>query len=459
MFSFLKRRIGAWSAGSTPMPTWERLVGWNYVGVVDELDGSSLFLSRAAPAESVACDLDSKPATALGQIGSYYALARRSSSGNWALLPGGSGWDVPRIDITDRTLTLIRQLPLAVPNLGSATVRGLVWFGDRAVFVSGASGVVPMIEHGDSFREIAGAPPPPSDSRLGSWEAMSATGSMTSPAGTNVLVLNGNGYQELGSGIQLRWHLSADDHRQWGWLPHGTDGFLFLSGRRLYLIDSPDRFPRRIAPGATNIVGMAKGPGDWIVLHLGQNEQDLLGVCFNLATLEYKAVPPDLIGFTAATKHQVRSMSWSEHQGALVFRLHATSVTSIAWESIASSRTISLPCEVDFGTDCIDLLDGERIWAASDSYRDALRRRLTSAIFEDPHQKPHQPPRLPDGGSCEMTIARDGTLVSQAGDPEMVERLGRRRKLPQATWHDGEISFRVVLNRTIAKLWLMKAWS
>jgi hypothetical protein len=145
------------------------------------------------------------------------------------------------------------------------------------VFPPVTTATVPAIRTGDSgpFRRAIGLPVAELISGTFQVEDVKARGSVLPGNGRVVLVWGGNGYSLEGSKAELRYRLDArKSHAEWSYATLGDDGFYYLSDRRLHAVRHPGAAPEPLLPKLTNIMQIANGPGDWIILREGKNTRD-----------------------------------------------------------------------------------------------------------------------------------------------------------------------------------------
>jgi hypothetical protein len=102
-----------------------------------------------------------------------------------------------------------------------------------------------------------------------------AMGSVTLKGGRGFLVWDGKGYSLAGAKPEAVFSLDGKDFiGPTTSAPLGDQGFYYLSESRLYAVGGLGETPKALLPKNTNIRQLAAGPGDWLLLHEGDNARD-----------------------------------------------------------------------------------------------------------------------------------------------------------------------------------------
>jgi hypothetical protein len=167
---------------------------------------------------------------------------------------------------------------------------------------------------GNQFVPAPGLPPVGKFGRGTSDGQVHANGKVALATGADVLVWDGDGYEWTGTKFEKRWELGArNNYFDWSAVPWGADGFFYLSDRRVMYARRGKR-PVRVHPDAENVVMLSPGPGDSVILKLGQNRKSHVARAWFPADGSYISILRGHLGWqlsgatpelywSAATKH------------------------------------------------------------------------------------------------------------------------------------------------------------
>jgi hypothetical protein len=268
-------------------PASDQIELLNRVSDVRAYDGDVLVFSHRNPKQTTFVDVSTWPPLITNRLSDYArAAARDPSTGVWTLKTA-----------TDSHLSPIPFHWMVLPKLSaSEPLQGPLEFekglepnqydsvgivDGRIVLAPTESGprnddIRPAIRGEDGkFHLVSGLPPAePSNKTIGS-RFCKAMGFVRLRDGRDFLIWDGNGYSLSGSKPEMVFHLDAQESTaDWSYAPLGEHGFYYLSGRKLFAVRGPGEKPEALLPKLTNIMQLAAGPGDWLIIHEGDNSRD-----------------------------------------------------------------------------------------------------------------------------------------------------------------------------------------
>jgi hypothetical protein len=292
--------------------------------------GTRLVLSDDAGRRTALFDLESWPPRELARIERYTLAAAQSADGRWALL---TSRERGRYDA--RVLSSSLDPASTVLLGGGETGREIGWLGDRVFVLPGIDGMTPLIERNKTLEAPQELPVPlPCTRHFGA-----ARGAVRLRDGTDILIHDGDGYAMADGTLQRVLDLHVDSsYWPWSCVQSGSDGFYFLSHRRLYEVHRGGK-PVRHLRGLDNIMEISEGPPGWLLLKEGDNRLGEVGKAYCPATSVLLSITRESLGLDV--DDLLDSVYWSPGSESVLLRVKPV-FWALPWRLVASQEPVSL---------------------------------------------------------------------------------------------------------------------
>jgi hypothetical protein len=376
--------------------------------------GTRILLSDQDGRRTALFDLESWPPRELARIERYTLAGARSSDGRWALL---TSRERGRIDarVLSSRLDPASTLLLAGGDAG----REIGWLGERVVVLPGIDGLTPLIERSGRLEAPRELPAPvPCTQHFGA-----ARGAVRVGDGTNILIHDGDGYAVADGTLERVLDLHIDSsYWPWSCVQSGSDGFYFLSNRRLYEVHRGGK-PVRHLLGLDNIMEISEGPPGWLLLREGDNRLGDVGKAYCPATSVLFSLTREPLGLDV--DDLLDSVYWSPGSESVLLRVKPV-FWAVPWRLVTSQEPVSLRKRHDNVS--AEVSSDDPVWTDLPvTYRDGVARRLSTFWT---YQKPHATGDV----SLSFEIAPDGTpgSIDIASTADQLSALAGRKAVAEA---------------------------
>ena len=294
-------------------------------------------LSAAHPDTTVLVDLGHWPPRFHVRPQEFAWRADADRDGRWLLVSRVGPGDHLN-PVRGRVFTDLRKKPeliLQVEDNGTeAKVNDGFLVGGRVVLIPDTSSCQPKTEltawmqEGEEMRPATGLPP--HRVRKGNFgNEWLVRGVARLAGGTEVLVWQGEGYEWKGKRFQQTFPLGlTDPYDKLSPVPVGTDGFFFVSARKLFEVHRGQK-PVRHGPKWKNVMAALPGPDDSLLLKEGGNPDGDIGKLYFPGDKTFIHIEPELLG----DQDLYNFLCWSEGANRIVasdgYNLYAVPVETI----------------------------------------------------------------------------------------------------------------------------------
>ncbi len=326
--------------------------------------GTRVLLSDQDGRKTALFDLESWPPRELARIERYTLAAAQSADGRWALL---TSRERGRFDA--RVLSARLDPGSTVLLAGGDAGREIGWLGDRVVVLPGIDGLTPLVERNRTLEAPPELPAPvPCTQYFGA-----ARGAVRLGDGTDVLIHDGDGYVMADGRLERILDLHVDSSCwPWSCVQAGSDGFYFLSNRRLYEVHRGGK-PVRHLRELDNIMEISEGPPGWLLLKEGDNRLGDVGKAWCPATSVLLSITRESLGLDVDDR--LDSVYWSPGSESVLLRVKPV-FWAMPWRFVTSQEPVSPKQRRDAVR--AEVSSEDPSWADLPvTYRDGVARRLS----------------------------------------------------------------------------------
>ncbi|HVM78078.1 MAG TPA: hypothetical protein VMU06_03620 [Stellaceae bacterium] len=282
----------------------------------DDIAGAgrhTLFLYRAQLYVTVIADLRTWPPRFIEREGEYTVdAAEIPETGAWLLRPSRKTGAadplppapclLPLADAETRLFALPQDPEVAARDFDRLGVVGerMVMFGRDWNLGAGQQMDLAIRERGGAFALARHLPAAATelDEVQRTRRVTYAYGTVRTRDGRSYLIWNGDGYALSPGRAEKVFALSALDPttRGWTFAPHGEGGFYYISKRQLFLAPGPGQAPVALLPKLRNIIQVAEGPNDWVIVHQGGNPSEFIAEIYLPSSEQLIRLDPDELG-------------------------------------------------------------------------------------------------------------------------------------------------------------------
>jgi hypothetical protein len=376
--------------------------------------GTRIVLSDQDGHKTALFDLDGWPPRELARIERYTLAAAQSPDGRWALL---TSRERGRFDA--RVLSSRLDPASTVLLAGGDAGRDIGWLGARVFVLPGIEGLTPLIERDGRLEAPPELPAPvPSTKHFGAER-----GAVRMGDGTDILIHDGDGYAVADGTLERVLDLHVDSsHWRWSCAQSGSDGFFFLSNRRLYEVHRGGK-PIRHLHGLDNIMEISPGPPGWLLLKEGDNKLGDVGKAYCPASSVLFSITHESLGLTV--DDLLDSVYWSPGSESVLLRVKPV-FWAVPWRLLTSQEPVSLKKRHDDVR--AEVSSDDPVWADLPvTYQDGVARRLSTFWT-------YQKPQATGDVSLSFEIAPDGTLgsIDIASAADHLSALAGRKAVAEA---------------------------
>jgi hypothetical protein len=357
---------------TTPVPAVRKHIVPFLTSLATGHSETRILLSYQDGRSTALFDLESWPPRELARIERYTLAAAQSAEGRWALL---TSRERGRFDA--RVLSSSLDPASTVLLAGGDAGREIGWLGDRVFVLPGIDGLTPLIERNRTLEAPPELPAPvPCTQHFGA-----ARGGVRMGDGTDILIHDGDGYAVVNGMLERVLDLHIDSsYWPWSCVRSGSDGFYFLSNRRLYEVHRSGR-PVRHLRGLDNIMEISEGPPGWLLLKEGDNRLGDVGKAYCPATSVLLSITREPLGLDV--DDLLDSVYWSPGSECVLLRVKPV-FWAVPWRLITSQEPVSLKRDDDVHA---EVSSDDPVWADLPvTCRDGVVRRLSTFWT---YQKPH----------------------------------------------------------------------
>jgi hypothetical protein len=376
--------------------------------------GTRIVLSDQDGRKTALFDFESWPPGEVARIERYTLAAAQSSDGRWALLTSRE-----RARFDARILSSRLDPASTVLLSGGDAGREIGWLGARVVVLPGADGLAPLIEREGRLEAPPELPAPvPSTRYFGA-----ARGPLRLGDGSDILIHDGHGYAERDGALERVLDLHVDSsHWPWSYVPSGSDGFYFLSNRRLYEVHRGGK-PVRHLRGFDNIMEISPGPPGWLLLKEGDNTLGDVGKAYCPADSVLLSIAGELLGLTVDDR--LDAVYWSPGAESVLLRVKPV-FWAVPWRLVTSQEPVSLKGRRDAVR--VEVSSRDSTWTdLPETYRDGVARRLSTFWA-------YQKPQATADVTVSFEIAPDGTpgSIETASAADLLSAQAARKAVAEA---------------------------